>query len=397
MTIRIEVSLNLKFKGLFSKNLQMSKLPHIGTTIFSVMSKMAVDYNAINLSQGFPNFPVDPLLIDCYQNALTKDVHQYAPMPGNPALLTQISALISKQYQRDCNIATELLVTAGATQGIYTIIQSLIYSGDEVVILDPCYDCYDPSIILAGGIPVHVSLNEDYLPDWDKIDAAITPKTKLLIINNPHNPSGRVWESKEFEALKHLMTKHEQLYLLSDEVYEYISFETKHISLNTIPSLHDRTIIVSSFGKTFHITGWKMGYLVAPENLMHEIKKVHQYIVFSVNSVAQVALSEYLSKMDVNELGTFYAKKRDLFRKLLASSKFKLLPCEGSYFQLADYSAISKETDVQFAERLVKEFGVAAIPVSVFNKNGYDQHHIRFCFAKTDETLIQATEKLCKI
>lgn len=375
----------------------MSKLPHIGTTIFSVMSKMATDFKAINLSQGFPNFPIDPILLECYESAIHQDVHQYAPIPGNPRLLEQISQLIAKQYQRNCDASKELLITAGATQAIYTIIQAFIYQGDEVIILDPCYDCYDPSILLAGGKPVHVALDAEYLPDWDKIEAAITAKTKLLIINNPHNPSGRVWEAKEFEALKQLMAKHEQLYLLSDEVYEFITFEKKHCSINSIQALQNRSIIVSSFGKTFHITGWKMGYIVAPEKLMNEIKKVHQYLVFSVNSVAQVTLADYLSRVNVNDLGDFYAQKRNLFQKLMQSSNFQLLPCEGTYFQIADYSAISKEKDVVFTERLVKEYGVAAIPVSVFNNVEKNQFHIRFCFAKTDETLIQATQKLCKI
>jgi methionine aminotransferase len=375
----------------------LSKLPNIGTTIFTTMSKMATEFNAINLSQGFPNFPVDERLVQLLQETSNENTHQYAPMPGHPLLLNEIGNLTEKSYGRIVNPATEILVTAGATQAIFTIIQALVHTGEEVVILDPSYDCYAPAVQLAGGKPVHISLQENFLPDWNKVASAINKSTKLLIVNNPHNPSGRIFQETDIQSIEQIMSKHPHLLLLSDEVYEYITFEQKHISANTRPLLIDRTIVVSSFGKTFHITGWKIGYLIAPEGVMNEIKKVHQYIVFCVNSVAQITLAKYLSEKNVETLGAYYQSKRDLFRKLIASSRFTLLPSEGSYFQTVKYDAISDENDVAFCERLIQEHGVAAIPLSVFYTDKTDNKTIRFCFAKDDNTLIQATEKLCKI
>ena len=374
-----------------------SKLPHVGTTIFTVMSQLAAESGAINLSQGFPNFPVDPLLVKILKEKAGGNIHQYTPMVGSSELLVQLSALIEKNYQRTVNPSSELLITAGATQAIFTTLLALINQGDEIIILDPSYDCYEPAVILAGGKPVHVQLGTDFLPDWNKIENAITPKTRMIITNNPHNPSGRVWSMKDIETLENILIKNPNVLLLSDEVYEFITFEQKHISIHTRKALHDRTIITSSFGKTFHITGWKIGYLVAPDHLMREIKKVHQFNVFSVNSVAQACLSEYLQQTDVSTLGSFYQEKRDLFQRLLNGSKFKLLPCEGTYFQTVDYSAISQESDVEFCKTLTTKYGVAAIPISVFNKNGNDQKIIRFCFAKDNQTLISATKKLCAI
>lgn len=382
---------------LYFKKHPMSKLPSVGTTIFSVMSKMASEHKAVNLSQGFPNFPVDPLLLDIYARNVKLDVHQYAPMPGNPNLLIAIKGMIQNEYLRSCSIEDEMLITAGATQGIFTTIQALVSSGDEVIVLDPCYDCYDPAIILAGGTPVHVALDENYLPDWNKISSSLNDKTKMIITNNPHNPSGRMWVEKDFEILENLMSLYPEVLLLSDEVYEFITFEKKHISINTRSSIIDRSIIISSFGKTFHITGWKMGYIVAPKSLMIEIKKCHQFIVFSVNSVAQATLAEYIKETEVGQLGSFYRNKRDLFKSQLISSRFNLLNSDGTYFQVVDYSAISNEDDITFTKRLVTDFGVAAIPMSVFSETERSSKHIRFCFAKTDETLLLATEKLCKI
>ncbi len=375
----------------------MSKLPNVGTTIFTVMSKLANDHNAINLSQGFPNFPVDSRLTKILERKATEDVHQYMPMPGSPALRTEISVMIEKVYARSVNPDHELLITAGATQAIFTAIMALVKDGDEVIVLDPAYDCYDPTIRLSGGTPIHIPLNDSYQPDWDKINAACNEKTRMIITNNPHNPSGRMWNAADFDALETLMKSNDRLLWLSDEVYEFITFETDHISAHHRPELHERSIITSSFGKTFHITGWKMGYMVAPELLMSEIKKVHQFNVFCVNSVAQASLTEYLPQVDVTELGAFYQEKRDLFTSLMKESRFKLLPCDGTYFQLADYSEISNESDVDFCKRLTTEYGVAAIPVSVFNDPPTDRKHIRFCFAKDNDTLIKATEKLCKI
>ncbi len=374
-----------------------SKLPQIGTNIFTKMSQLASKTGAINLSQGFPNFKVDPLLSKILVEKATEEVHQYTPMSGSPELLSQISTLVEDSYNRKIDYTEEILVTAGATQAIFTTILALIEKGDEVIILDPSYDCYEPAVILAGGTPVRIQLDENFLPDWNKINSSISEKTKMLITNNPHNPSGRVWKSNDIDDLEKIMLDHEHLILLSDEVYEFITFEEKHISIHTREKLYNRTIITSSFGKTFHITGWKMGYLVAPKHLMEEIKKVHQFNVFSVNSVAQATLAEYMKQKDVSKLGAFYQKKRDFFRASMSNSRFELLPCEGTYFQTAKYDSISRENDEAFCRRLAIEFGVATIPISVFNNSGFDQNVIRFCFAKTDETLLKATEKLCKI
>ena len=375
----------------------MSKLPHVGTTIFSVMSKLAAESKAINLSQGFPNFPVDPKLIELYKRKVGEDVHQYAPMPGNPRLVAEIAELIESNYQRRVNPSEEILVTAGATQGIFTAITALIEKGDEVIILDPSYDCYEPTITLSGGVPIRIQLNADFLPNWEAIENAVSDKTRMIITNNPHNPSGRTWSKSDMDSLEQLVLKNPNLILMSDEVYEFITFEQKHISAHSYASIFDKLITVSSFGKTFHITGWKMGYLVAPKSLMTEIKKVHQFNVFSVNSVAQAVLADYLPMVNVQSLGKFYQEKRDLFRSLISDSQFELLPCDGTYFQTARYSSISNESDVEFCKTLTTKHGVAAIPISVFNGNGSDQKVIRFCFAKDADTLQQAAKKLCAI
>lgn len=374
-----------------------SKLPHVGTTIFTVMSQMAVEHKAINLAQGFPNFPVDPVLVEILRRKALENVHQYAPMAGYPPLLEQLSSMIQEQYGRKINPSEDLLVSAGATQAIFTIIQALTGIGDEVIILDPSYDCYEPAVILSGAKSARIPLQDDFTPDWQRIRDAVNVNTKLIITNNPHNPSGRIWSEEDFIELEAIMNNNPQLILLSDEVYEFISFEKKHISVNQRESLKERSVIVSSFGKTFHITGWKTGYIVAPKNLMTEIKKVHQFLVFCVNSVAQATLSEYLTVARVGELGRFYQEKRDYFKSLMAESRFDLLKCEGTYFQLASYKRISDENDLEFTRRMVTEFGVAAIPLSVFNADGRDQKLIRFCFAKDNDTLINATDRLCKI
>lgn len=373
-----------------------SKLPTVGTTIFTQMSKMSLDYNAINLAQGFPNFSIDEKLVHLLEKNASRKVHQYAPMAGNVFLIEQIRQLTIKNYSRNIS-ALEVLVTAGATQAIFTTIQTLVFPEDEVIIIDPAYDCYVPAVDLVGGKCVHVAMEEDFTIDWNKVEQAISDKTRMLIINNPHNPSGKIFTPIDIIRLKEIVIKFPKLFLLSDEVYEYITFEEKHISINTIPELHERSIIVSSFGKSFHITGWKIGYIVAPEFILNEIKKVHQYLVFSVNSVAQQTLADYLNIVDVNLLGKFYQEKRDFFKELLTSSRFKLLPSEGSFFQAVDYSEISDENDVLFCERLVKEHGVAAIPLSVFYKYKAERKAIRFCFAKDNETLIQAAKSLCRI
>jgi methionine aminotransferase len=375
----------------------MSKLPDVGTTIFTVMSKLAAEHNAINLSQGFPDFPIDEQLKQFLSDISFSDEHQYRPMPGSPTLLNAITNQINTQYGRSILPDRELLVTAGATQGIFTAIMALVNAGDEVIILDPSYDCYNPAVRLAGGVPVHVDMTDDLMPDWQRISDSISDKTRLIITNNPHNPSGRVWGEKDMEELERIMKAYPKLLVLSDEVYEYITFEQKHFSVNERSSIRDRAIVVSSFGKTYHITGWKIGYLVAPENLMSEIKKVHQFNVFSVNAPGQEALAKYVPVSAPEELGSMYKAKRNLFTSLLKESKFKLLPSQGTYFQVADYSDISDENDVDFCKYLTQEFGVAAIPISVFNASGKDNKLIRFCFAKQEETLIEAAKKLCRI
>ncbi|MFV7234648.1 methionine aminotransferase [Flavobacterium sp. ZB4R12] len=375
----------------------MSKLPNISTSIFTVMSKMATEHNAINLSQGFPNFPVNERLTDIVAKLAKENVHQYLPMSGYPPLLSKIATLVDDSYGRIIQAETEILVTAGATQGIFTTILTLVKTNDEVIILDPCYDCYEAPVLLCNANPVRVALNDDYTPNWGTIEKVCSSETKMIIINNPHNPTGKILTKSDFEALEILLEKYPDILLLSDEVYEYITFEEKHISAHTREKLLHRCVIVSSFGKSFHVTGWKVGYLVAPENLMKEIKKVHQFLVFSVNSICQVAISDYLDLVSVDEIGKLYQEKRDYFRQLLKESRFELMPCEGTYFQVASYAAISNENDVDFCKRLIIEHGVAAIPISTFYADGKDLKLIRFCFAKDNATLEEATKRLCAI
>lgn len=374
----------------------MSKLPNTTASIFSVMTQMANQHNAINLAQGFPNFPVDIRLKDLVSKWAKEEIHQYLPMAGFAPLLEKIARLTQISYQREINPEKEALITAGATQGIFAAIQALVNKNEEVIILDPCYDSYDAPILLCNAKPIHVALNCDFKPDWEAIENAITSKTRMIIINNPHNPSGKIWTSNDFIALEKILDLHSNLIVLSDEVYEYITFENKHISINQRPNLRERSIIISSFGKSFHITGWKIGYLIAPEHLMIEIKKVHQFLVFSVNSLAQYALNDYLDLVQVSELSGFYQQKRDFFINLMKQTNFELLPCEGTYFQLASYALISTESDIAFTRRLVTDFGVASIPLSAFNANGKDEKVIRFCFAKDNETLIKACNRLEK-
>ena len=375
----------------------ISKFPESGESIFSTMSKMANDFQAINLSQGFPNFSVDEKLTDIVAQIAKQNIHQYLPFSGHSPLLEKIAALTLRSYKRIVNPATEILVTAGATQGIFTAIQALVNRNEEVIILDPSYDCYVTPVVLVHAKPVRVPLNPDFSPNWNAISDAMNAQTRMLIINNPHNPSGKIWREADFLQLEKLLDLYPDVILLSDEVYEHIAFENGHISINSREKIKNRSIIVSSFGKSFHITGWKIGYCVAPEHLMQEIKKVHQYLVFSVNSIAQVAINQYLEPEKLQELYKFYQQKRDSFRSFLSESKFKLLPCEGTYFQVASYSEISDENDLDFTKKLVSEFGVAAIPLSVFYENKTDNRLIRFCFAKDDETLQMAAEKLRRI
>ncbi|RAR75554.1 methionine aminotransferase [Flavobacterium aciduliphilum] len=372
----------------------MSKLPHIGTSIFSTMSHMANEHNAINLSQGFPNFPVDNRLKNLVAHWSSQEIHQYLPMAGFPPLLEKIAILTQKSYGRSVHPNTEVLITAGATEGIFATLQALVHPKEEVIILDPSYDCYETPILLGNAIPKRIPLKDDFTPNWELIGNTLNANTKMIIINNPHNPSGRIWSEHDFTQLEQLVTLYPNLLILADEVYEYITFEQKHRSINQREQLKNRSIIVSSFGKSFHITGWKIGYLIAPEPLMNEIKKVHQFLVFSVNSMAQYALNDYMELVNVNELGAFYQHKRDFFRSLLHETPLELLPSEGSYFQVASYASLSKENDLDFTKRLVTEYGVAAVPLSPFYADNKQTQCIRFCFAKEDHTLQEAAKRL---
>jgi len=299
----------------------MSKLPHIGTSIFSVMSQLANEYQAINLSQGFPNFSVDLRLKELVSKWTKEEIHQYLPMAGYPPLLEKIALLTNSSYQRKVNPNTELLVTAGATEGIFATIQALVSKDEEVIILDPSYDCYETPILLCHAKPIRINLKPDFTPDWEAIGNAMNSKTRMIITNNPHNPSGRIWTTSDFIQLENLMALYPDVLVLSDEVYEYITFENRHISVHQRSKLWNRCISVSSFGKSFHITGWKIGYLIAPEHLMIEIKKVHQFLVFSVNSIAQYAINDYIDLIDINSLSSFYQGKRDYFRTLLQATR----------------------------------------------------------------------------
>jgi len=375
----------------------MSKFPNITTTIFTTMSQMANQYNAINLAQGFPNFPVDERLKNSVAKWAKEEIHQYLPMAGFPPLLEKIAAHTQNSYHRKVNPTTDILITAGATEGIFAAIQALVNPNEEVIILDPSYDCYETPVVLCNAIPKRINLNDDFTPNWEAIGNAMNAKTRMIITNNPHNPTGKIWTENDFLQLEKLLDLHPNFIVLSDEVYEYITFENKHISAHHRPKLWNRSITVSSFGKSFHITGWKIGFLIAPEHLMQEIKKVHQYLVFSVNSIAQYAINDYLDMVQVSELSGFYQQKRDFFQTLLQESKFELLPCEGSYFQLASYASISNENDLEFTKRLVTDFGVATIPLSPFYADAKQTKCIRFCFAKDETTLQKATERLLKL
>ncbi len=375
----------------------MSKLPHIGTNIFSVMSKMANDHGAINLAQGFPNFSIDPELSQALELSNKSGLHQYAPMGGNPDLLSTVVQMNKDKYGIAFDPNNELLITAGATQGIFTAIQALIHAGDEVIILDPAYDCYDPSLLLVGATPVHIGLNDAFLPDWKAIENGVSDKTKMIIVNNPHNPAGTLWGEDDYEHLEALLEKHPNVIVLADEVYEYITFNKTFISAKERPALKEKMISISSFGKTFHITGWKIGYLAGPSNLIDEIKKVHQFLVFAVNNPGQQALAEYGKVADFDAISRMYHKKQLLFEEAMENSPFEMLPCDGTFFQLAKYDKISNEPDTEFVKTLIHKAGVAAIPISVFNEDSKDDRIIRFCFAKKDDTLIQAAQQLCQI
>ncbi|MBR9756993.1 MAG: aminotransferase class I/II-fold pyridoxal phosphate-dependent enzyme [Algicola sp.] len=376
-----------------------SKLPQVGTTIFTEMSALANAHKALNLSQGFPNFKSDPLLIDLVFKAMKAGYNQYAPMAGSMALRAAIAQKYQALYKSSYHPETEITVTAGATQAIFTIISAFVRKADEVIIFRPAYDCYEPAITLQGGIPVSVQLKApDYTVDWDVVEAKVTANTKMIIINSPHNPSGTLWSKNDMLRLQQI-TKDTNIIVLSDEVYEHIVFDGQsHQSACLFSELKERSFITASFGKTFHNTGWKVGYCCAPKALMQEFRKVHQFNVFSVNHPAQKGLADYMqTPSHYLKLSEFYQNKRDLFLSLIKGSRFKAIPSQGTYFQVLEYSNITNENDVAFAKHLTILHKLAAIPLSVFNENKRDDKVLRFCFAKTNETLEEAAAILCGI
>lgn len=365
-----------------------TKLPQVGTTIFTEMSALAQAHNAVNLSQGFPDFDPDPELIDEVCRAMREGHNQYAPMPGWLPLRERIAARMYDSYGVSYDPASEITITAGATQALCTAIGSILREGDEVIVFTPAYDAYAPLIELFGATPVYVKLQyPDYHVDWDHLQHMISHKTRMIILNNPHNPTGSVFKPEDLDRLERIVSN-SNILLLSDEVYEHIIFDgLSHCSLTSRPALAERTLAVFSFGKTFHMTGWKVGYVVGPENLMSEFRKVHQFNVFSVHRPQQVALANYLADSSKWNVASMYQEKRDEFLKLMEGSRFKSLETHGSYFVLMDYSAITDESDIDFARRLTIENGVASIPVSVFYNVPTENHVLRFCFAKNSETL----------
>ncbi len=376
-----------------------SKLPTVGTSIFTTMSKLASDCNAINLSQGFPDFSCSPELVKLVNHYMKMGQNQYAPMAGLPVLREAIAQKTKDLYSIAYDPETEITITAGATQAIFTAIAALVKEGDEVIIFEPAYDCYSPAIELNGGKAVYAQLKfPNYNIDWEEVKKLIKQKTRMIIICTPNNPSGNILTAADMQKLEKL-TKNTDIVILSDEVYEHIIYDGfEHQSVARYPKLAERSFIVSSFGKTYHTTGWKMGYCLAPKNLMTEFRKAHQYLVFSANTPIQYAYADYLSnKADYVNLGNFYQKKRDYFLELIKSSRFVPLPVSGAYFQLLKYNSITKEKDTDFAIRLTKENGVAAIPVSVFYHKPQDNKVLRFCFAKSNDTLEKAAKILCEV
>ena len=376
-----------------------TKLPAVGTTIFTVMSALAAEKGAVNLGQGFPDFDCDPKLVQAVTDAMTKGLNQYPPMTGVPALREAIASKVEAMYGRKYDPVSEITVTAGATQAIITAILAVVRAGDEVIVLEPCYDSYVPNIELAGGTVVRVPLTPGtFRPDFDKIAAAITPRTRAIIVNTPHNPSATVWTREEMLRLQELLAPTDVL-VISDEVYEHMVYDGQlHQSAARFPGLAARSFIVSSFGKTYHVTGWKVGYVAAPAPLSAEFRKVHQFNVFTVNTPVQWGLAAYMADpKPYLELPAFYQHKRDLFREGLARTRFKILPSQGSYFQCVEISQVSDLAEDEFCKWLTSEIGVAAIPLSAFYGNGFDQRVVRFCFAKKDETLRLALERLARL
>jgi len=375
-----------------------SRLPHVGTTIFTVMSALALEHGAVNLGQGFPDFECDPKLVDAVDAAMRSGLNQYPPMTGVPVLRERIAAKVEALYGCRYDPASEVTVTAGATQAILTAVLAFVGPGDEAIVLDPCYDSYAPNIEPAGGRAVHVPLlTPSFAPDFDRIAAALGPKTKAIIINSPHNPSGTVWSADDMRRLAELL-RPTDVVVISDEVYEHMVFDGEHQSAARFPELAARTVVVSSFGKTYHVTGWKIAYAVAPAPLSAEFRKVHQFNVFTVNTPMQHGIASYLADPSHHlALAAFYRAKRDRFRAGLAATRLKLMPCAGTYFQCVDYSAASDLGEDAFCRWLTSEVGVAAIPLSAFYPDGREQGIVRFCFAKKDETLDLALARLSRL
>jgi methionine aminotransferase len=383
----------------FSTPAITSRLPHVGTTIFTVMSALAQQHNAVNLGQGFPDFDCDPRLLDAVNTAMHSGLNQYPPMAGVLSLREAVAAKIEAMYGHGYDAGTEITITAGATQAILTAILAIVHPGDEVIVLDPCYDSYEPNIELAGGVAVHVPLTpRTFEPDFGLIKAAMTTRTRAIIINSPHNPSATIWSREHMLQLTELV-RGTDIIVVSDEVYEHMVFDGElHQSASRFPELAQRSFVVSSFGKTYHVTGWKVGYVAAPAALMAEFRKVHQFNVFTVNTPMQHGLASYMSDASHHlELPAFYQRKRDLFRSGLASTRLRVMQTGGSFFQCVDYSAVSDLPEAEFCRWLTTEIGVAAIPLSAFYKGGFEQRIARFCFAKKDETLQLALQRLAKL
>lgn len=376
-----------------------SKLPQVGLSIFAIMSKLANDHGAVNLSQGFPDFPISEKLISRVNHFMQQGYNQYAPMPGIKPLRDAISEKVYQSHQLRYDPEEEITVTAGATQALYTAITAFIREGDEVIIFEPAYDCYAPAVKASGGTVKYASLaSPDFQIDWPVVRQMVTNRTRMIIINSPHNPTGSLLKANDLLELERL-TSQTDILVISDEVYEHLIFDgITHESVCRYPELAKRSLVVASFGKTFHATGWKMGYVLAPARLTKEFRKIHQFVVFAVNTPIQYAVAEYLhDKNNYEKLGEFYQQKRDIFLENIKNSRFKVVPCHGTYFQLLDYSAISDLPELEFARQLVLEHGIAAVPVSPFYNTQDNQHLLRFCFAKTDDTLVKAGEILCKI
>ena len=376
-----------------------SKLPGTGTSIFAVMTQLAREYKAVNLSQGFPDFPVSAELIELVHKYMKNGYNQYALMPGVTELRQAISGMFRENYGADYDPEKEINIVAGATQGLFNAITAFVNRGDEVIIFEPAYDSYAPAVEASGGIVKYVELHfPDFRIDWDKVKAAIGPKTRMIVINSPHNPTGSILYEEDLKQLEKL-TAGTDIIVLSDEVYEHLIFEGRqHQSVCRFPELASRSLLVGSFGKTFHATGWKTGFVLAPENLMKEFRKIHQFMVFAVNTPIQYAIAEYLQdSRHYKGLGSFFQEKRDYFVDGLKNSRFQILPSYGTYFQLLNYSGISDEPELEFATRLIKEYGIAGVPVSSFYHDAKDNKTIRFCFAKEKSTLEKAIEILCRI